>query len=92
MTVGKVDGQYLINFKRYVAFMHCIQDRLRFTPLNMNDQRYSGELEYLLDQLRGVDISEEANERRLELSRTLMAQGEVYHRARKNQLRLLVFA
>ena len=92
MTVGKVDGQYLINFKRYIAFMHCIQDHLRFTPLNMNDQRYSGELEYLLDRLRGVDISEEANKRRLELSRTLMAQEEVDHRARKNQLRLLVFA
>ncbi len=92
MTVGKVDGQYLINFKRYTSFMHCIKNQLCFMPLNMDDQRYPGEREYLLDQLRGVDISEQANRRRLERSRALMAQEEMDHRARKVQLRQLGFA
>lgn len=92
MTIGKVDGQYLINFKRYVSFIHYIQDRLHYTPLNMDDQRYSGELDYLLDRLRGVDISEQANKRRLERSRALVAQEKVDHRTRKVQLRQLGFA
>ena len=78
MPVGKVDGQYLINFKCCAAFMHCIQDHLCFMPLNMNNQRYLGELEYL-GQLCGFDISEEANKRRVEQSRTLMAQKKVDH-------------
>ena len=81
-------GQYLINLKRYVAFMDRSTELLHYTPPFGGDRE---ELKCLLAQLRTITYSQGTEERLLERSATLRSQEISHLRSRKKQMKHLGF-
>jgi son of sevenless-like protein len=52
-----VDNQHLVNFTRHNQFMDRIKEILYYSPPNLEDKRHGGQLTYLLNQLRDIDLS-----------------------------------
>jgi son of sevenless-like protein len=53
----RVDDCYLVDFSRYNKFMDRVKEILYYSPPDLEDKRHGGQLAYLLDQLRDIDLS-----------------------------------
>lgn len=85
------NGQHLINFDRYVAFMERTMEIMYYLPPHLEEHRHGGQLAYLLNQLRGIELSDEMDDRLMAKSRSLMLQEASDYRTRKPQLVKLGF-
>jgi son of sevenless-like protein len=70
----QVDGQHLVNFKRYTTFMDRVRDILHYSPPDLEDKRYGGQLTYLSNELRDIDLSGDLEQELLTRSRALSIQ------------------
>jgi son of sevenless-like protein len=52
-----VDDEHLVNFTRYNRFMDRTKEILYYSPPDLEDKRHGGQLRYLSNQLRNIDLS-----------------------------------
>lgn len=64
-----VDDQHLVNFTRHNRFMDRVKEILYYSPPDLEENRHGGQLIYLLNQLRDIDLSGG-------LEQQLLAKGE----------------
>lgn len=85
------DGQHLINFDRYLKFMDRIKETMYYLPPHLEGLRHQGQLAYLLNQLQGINLSDEQDDHLMAKSKSLMLQEASDYRTRKPQLVKLGF-
>jgi son of sevenless-like protein len=84
-----VGNQYLIDFSRYTSFMKRVSEILYCSlPPNLEDKRHGGQLNYLLNQLQGIDLSGDL-ERQLSAKSIQLAEQESSVRVMNNEGLLL---
>jgi son of sevenless-like protein len=80
-----VGNQYLIDFSRYTSFMERVSEILYCSlPPKLEDERHGGQLNYLLNQLQGIDLSGDL-ERQLSAKSIQLAKEESSVRVMNNE-------
>ncbi|KAG5645835.1 hypothetical protein DXG03_005176 [Asterophora parasitica] len=90
-TVVEVDGHPLINFERYIRFTDRIKEVLHYVPPDLERYRQLGQLAYLENQLRSVQLKPTIDEDVMQRSMTLEVGETRDYRTRKRELKRLGF-
>jgi len=84
-------GHPLINFQRYVKFMDRIKEILHYKPPVLEQYRHQGQLAYLENQLKGVQLTASTDDELMEKSIALEAGEVLDFKLRRREFRSLGF-
>ncbi|KDR73425.1 hypothetical protein GALMADRAFT_124495 [Galerina marginata CBS 339.88] len=87
----QVDGRPLINFERYLKFMERVKAVVYYRAPDLERYRQQGQLDYLENQLRLLEVSNTSDDHLMARSKKLVAQEVRDFQSRKPQLKTLGF-
>jgi son of sevenless-like protein len=87
-----VDDHHLVNFTRYNRFMDRVKEILYYLPPDLEDKRHGGQLTYLLNQLRDIDLSGDLEQQLSAKGEEICAQESSVNNIQNEHLRRVGFA